>query len=666
MCGIAALIRFPHGHLTLQMIRGMTDMIKHRGPDDEGFLCVESNLHTATPLGGACTPQNVYTSPLPFTPKVSLESKNTQLQSSDIAILLGHRRLSIVDLSAHGHQPMCLADSSTWITYNGEIYNYLEIRQELEIFGHIFHSQSDTEVILKAYQHWGHACLHKFNGMFAFLIIDLKHQRFFAARDRFGVKPLYIWKSPTAFLAFASEIKQFTALPGWQPTVNSSRAIDYLTYGLTDFSDQTLFSGVFQLRGGEFMESPLNISETPQIKRWYQLRKNSSQITFEEAKHQFQELFKDAVRLRLRADVDIGSCLSGGLDSSSIVCMAHSLLQKGQGKQKTFSACSHVPKFDESQFMHEIIRHTNVEGHFVTPFLENLLQSMKTLVWQQDEPFGSSSIFAQYKVFELAKKKSLKVMLDGQGADESLSGYSEYWMAHLAQLLKSRHWSAFQNEYKKALETNSLYKFSISAIMKQLLPAHIKHSLKSTFFKYPSAGYFFPWLNFQHPYKPASLQSEINLPHLIDQLSYAQLLSTNLPSLLRYEDRNSMAHSIEARTPFLDYRLVEFCFSLPSEFKISKGYTKRILRESMSMLPEKVRWRTDKLGFATAEENWMCDEQPELFRKEVSEAVLKSNGLINTKALKLADNVLSRRVPFDWTLWRIINYGYWVEAFSVR
>lgn len=663
MCGISALIRLSHGHITTKMIRAMTDIIKHRGPDDEGFLLVSSNLNTVIPFGGPCTPEQVYQSQLPYTPRSNHEITSKQFPSSDISILLGHRRLSIVDLSAAGHQPMNLPLGNVWITYNGEIYNYLEIRQELEALGYLFYSKSDTEVILAAYKHWGSDCLNKFNGMFAFILIDLDQKRFFVTRDRFGVKPLYFWQSPAGFLAFASEIKQFMTLPGWQADVNISRAIDYLAYGLTDFSNETLFSKVFQLKGGEYMECSLNISTTPAIKRWYQLNKQPCQLSFEEASHKFYTLFEDAVQLRLRADLDIGSCLSGGLDSSAIVCTAHRLLknQPKQGRQKTFSACSHIPKFDERDYIDEVIEHTKVEGHFVTPSVEDLLQTTKQILWHQDEPFGSSSIYAQYLVFNLARQENIKVMLDGQGADESLLGYNEFWMAHLAQLLKAGRCPSYFQERTLAMKGNSSLKLSSISLLKQLLPGGFKRLLKNMLIKPPSARFLFPWINLNDfPYHHCSTQNEIHFPHCVDQLSFDQLYHTNLPALLRYEDRNSMAHSIEARTPFLDYRLVEFAFSLPSEYKISKGYTKRILRDSIKTLPEKVRWRTDKLGFATAEEVWMCHEQPALFRQEVSNAIIKSNGLINNNALKVADNILSGRIPFNWTLWRIINFGYWM------
>lgn len=650
----------------------MTNIIAHRGPDDEGFLSVSKNLQKAIHFGGPHTAKEVFESSLPYNLKGKSHVEGNNTFDSDISILLGHRRLSIVDLSAAGHQPMCTSDGYIWMAYNGEVYNHPEIRRELTAYGYSFHSQTDTEVILTAYKHWGSACLHKFNGMFAFIIIDLAQKRLFAARDRFGVKPLYFWRSSAGFLAFASEIKQFTTLPGWEAQANLSRSIDYLAYGLTDFSNETLFSKVFQLRGGESIECSLNLFDTfqaPLPKRWYHLNKNPQILTFEEAKAQFYFLFEDAVRLRLRADVDIGSCLSGGLDSSAIVCMMHQLLKEEhlkQGQQKTFSACSHIPRLNERHFMDIVIQKTNVEGHFVIPSLDHLLNTTKQIVWQQDEPFGSSSIFAQYLVFEAAQKAGVKVMLDGQGADELLAGYGEFWMAYLAQMFKAGQWRSLLAEYKAAKQMNSLNRISTIGIFKQLLPSKAKHHLKSVLFNTPLAHFIFPWINHHKGYQSCYIENPKNVSHQVDQLSFNQLLCTNLPALLRYEDRNSMAHSIEARTPFLDYRLVELIFNLPAHYKISQGYTKKILRETIDIVPEKIRRRTDKIGFATAEEAWMCDENPALFRREIAGAIAKSHGLINAKALQLADDMLFKKIPFDWTLWRIINFGYWMEIYKIK
>lgn len=667
MCGIAGLIRYPKGKLNPDMIRLMTNSIKHRGPDDEGFLLFSRELNTAIPFGGNDTPPDVYQSGLSYAPAAAHENLVQKFSSHQISVLLGHRRLSIIDLSPSGHQPMQLQKQAVWITYNGEIFNFIEIRRELEAAGYSFHSESDTEVILTAYQHWGSACLHKFNGMFAFIIIDLNRNQLFAARDRFGVKPLYFWESPEGFLAFASEIKQFTFLPGWHSKAHISGAFNYLSAGITDSSTTTMFDGVFQLRGGEYIECGLDLSKMPTPKAWYQLKKTPSVISFKEATEQFQALFKDAIRLRMRADVDIGSCLSGGLDSSAIVCMAN-LLLNGTGninRQKTFSACSHIARFDERHYMDEVIKHTGVFGHFVIPSVDVLLDMTKKIVWHQDQPFGSTSIFAQYLVFDMAKKANVKVMLDGQGSDENLAGYTPFWAAHLAQLFKElRWWSLIKETYLLNTISPSMALFPKS-IVKHFIPKRIKNYIQTNPLTSSDR-----WINFhQFPNdKPSSflMTQHSEIGHLVDQLSYDQITRTSLPALLRYEDRNSMANSIEARTPFLDYRLVEFIFNLPAHYKISKGYTKRVMREALKgILPENVRTRTDKLGFATAEEVWMCEEKPEIFKKAVAEAVEKSQGLINDHALTIAEKMLSQQIPFNWILWRIINFGHWIETFNV-
>src|SRR5262245_29056127 len=312
MCGIAGLFSFDsralHG-----LIRNMIETVRHRGPDDEGFAIFSARDLTPRVSGGPDTPAAVYAARVAYAPP-----RDTGPMPCGIAAL-GHRRLSIVDLGPTGHQPMCTSDRRFWIVYNGEIYKYLELRAELELLGRSFWSQSDTEVILAAYREWGERCLVRFNGMFAFLLLDRAQQRILAARDRFGVKPLYYWISPEGLLAFASEIKQFTNLPGWRACLNGQRAYEFLNWGLLDHTAETLFTGVRQLRGSESIHCSLeNLMAGPPIKRWYGLTPRLCDKDMKAAGDEFCALFTDAVRLRLRADVQVGSCLSGGLDSSSI------------------------------------------------------------------------------------------------------------------------------------------------------------------------------------------------------------------------------------------------------------------------------------------------------------------------------------------------------------
>ena len=319
MCGIAGLFSDKQHTDIVTHIQKMIQIIQHRGPDDEGYLLFNHKKH----------------SPL-FRSTQIPQSINQESWSS----AMGHCRLSILDLSSAGRQPMCSAQQRYWISYNGEVYNYQTIRAQLIDLGYTFQSNTDTEVVLKAYEEWGQECLQRFNGMFAFIIYDTYQKRIFAARDRFGIKPLYYWLSPKGFLAIASEIKQFTQLPGWCAKINKQRTYDFLTWSALDHTEETLFNEVFQLQGGHCFDWKLSSHSPPNVFQWYQLTPKKFSGTEEEAALQLHSLLEDSVRLRLHADVEVGSCLSGGLDSSSIVCLVHKILkeQNKQHKQKTFSA----------------------------------------------------------------------------------------------------------------------------------------------------------------------------------------------------------------------------------------------------------------------------------------------------------------------------------------
>ncbi|HEX2077328.1 MAG TPA: asparagine synthase (glutamine-hydrolyzing), partial [Longimicrobium sp.] len=432
MCGIAALLGpVPGG--ALPALRAMCDAVRHRGPDDEGFALFPPGGCPPRALGGPDTPPDAYGSGYPYAPEAPADDG----PGPRAIAALGHRRLSIVDVSPAGHNPMSYDAGRLWITYNGEVYNYVELRCELEALGHAFVSHTDTEVILAAWRQWGRECLNRLNGMFAFALVDRERRTFFAARDRWGIKPLYYWVSPAGFVAFASEVKQLTGLPGWEPRINGQRAYDFLNWRVTDHTDETLFRGVHQLRGGQFFEAPLPEGDAAvpygaggrvPVGQWYTLRPAPFEGSFDDAAERFRELLTDSVRLRLRADVPVGSCLSGGLDSSSIVCVMDGLLRmNGGGVQKTFSACSQVPRFDERRWMEEVVAGTAVEPHYVYPPLDGAFAELGALTWHQDEPFASTSIYAQWSVFRLARQNGVTVMLDGQGADEQLVGYHNFF-----------------------------------------------------------------------------------------------------------------------------------------------------------------------------------------------------------------------------------------------
>jgi asparagine synthase (glutamine-hydrolysing) len=572
---------------------------------------------------------------------------------------------------------MCTTDRNCWITYNGEVYNYLELRGELAALGHAFSTQSDTEVVLAAYRQWGRECLQRFNGMFAFVLFDRSRRTLFAARDRFGVKPLYYWVSPERLVAFASEIKQFTVLPGWQARINGQRAYDFLNWGVSDHTDETLFRGVFQLRGGEALELDLASDDLLRVSpggrlpayRWYELRGLPFAGTPADAAQEFRALLTDSVRLHLRADVPVGSCLSGGLDSSSIVCVMNELLrgQNASALQRTFSACATVKRFDEREFIDDVVRQTGTDAHFVYPSLEELFPLLDRITWHQDEPFGSTSIYAQWHVFRLAAENGVRVMLDGQGADEQLAGYHGFFAARYSDLLRGLRWRRLWQEMQRAHELHGHPpSLSVKYALNGVLPEWLRQPLRRLAGR--SANNV-PWLDM------AALGAEPGDPFRkiapsgstsVAAMSHAQLTATSLPMLLHWEDRDSMAHSVEARVPFLDYRLVEFVLGLPDDYKIAGGVTKRVLRDGMQgVLPERVRTRMDKLGFVTPEEVWLREDGPVHFRKALHDSVDASGGVLKPEVSKLLDAMIEGRQPFSFLIWRLISFGAWMRVFSV-
>jgi asparagine synthase (glutamine-hydrolysing) len=593
-------------------MEAMTDIVRHRGPDGRGLY---------------------------FGPNFAL----------------GHRRLAIIDLSKAGHQPMEYLNKYT-ITYNGEVYNYLEIRQELEKDGFKFTSTTDTEVILASYVKWGEDCVSHFNGMWAFVIYDREKHTLFCSRDRFGVKPLYFHDLGDLF-AIASEIKQFTVLPSWQAKLNRPRAYDFLTQGVFDHTEETMFANVFQLRGGHNLTYDVR-AHNKTVKKWYDLEGNirHEHINFAEAGDIFRELFISAVKLRLRSDVKVGSCLSGGLDSSAIVCVMNEILKNlnASDKQETVSSCFSIKEYDEQEFIDEVIQKTGALGHKIFPDIKTLFSEMDSLAWHQDEPFGSTSIFAQRCVFKEAAKNNLTVMLDGQGSDEQLAGYHPFYGAMLSHLLTTGHPIRFLQEakyYKSLLHHNNrdilknLYRNMVPETIRQ----HIRQYTRKTSYS---------WLNTPGVFIDQSASNT-------KKMSLKQILFTGLPMLLHYEDRNSMTFSIESRVPFLDYRLVEFTLGLPDSFKMNKGRTKYVLREGLkNIIPNKILTRYDKMAFATPEYVWI-QQNWDIFRKELDKTVEYSNGLICPNVSEAMKYSIDKVQNADYSIWRLIAFGRWLKLFNV-
>lgn len=662
MCGIGALIASRAASVDVSaLIAPFLDSVRHRGPDDEGFALADGSDAPFRSYGGRDTPETV----------LRQKSLRPALEpAKDTRVALGHRRLAIVDVTPAGHQPMLADDGRRAIVYNGEIYNFEQLRRELEAGGHTFRSHSDTEVVLAALDEWGPRALERFNGMFVFVVYDTRTRRVFAARDRFGVKPLYMWKGPDGIFAFASEIKQLTTLPSFRARLNAQRAYDFLNYSLADHTEETLFAGVSQLPGGTYIDCTLDDLERgmPRLTRWYDLRPGRAPARFEEAAEQVRELFFDAVRLRMRADVPIGTALSGGVDSSSIVCTVnHHLRASGAPRQQSFSACSHVPRFDERAWVERVVEATGVEPHYVYTTVEGLFEALDAMTWHQDEPFGGTSNFAEWAVFQLVAQTPVKVTLDGHGADELFAGYPSFYGAKLVELLKSgklrelRHdVSALRSQkgWGARLIGGALLNAGMpDAYLQKLRRATGRISQEATWFRHDVLK-----VDPRAPHLPYFRQSQS-----VSGLSRTQLLATSLPQQLHWADRDSMAHSIESRTPFLDYRLVELVLGLPAESKIRNGVTKAVLRTAMrDVLPNAVANRRDKMGFMTAEEHWILREASELFRRESEAAYDAMSDIVNAGALRRSLDIIEGKQLFNLFVWRLISFARWRRRFDVE
>ena len=670
MCGVAGLLGdVADAGLS---IRKMCDIIRHRGPDDAGYALFGRGPLEAVVFGDKDTPEAVYAARLPYSPGGPIGSH----AMAPTQLVLGHRRLSIVELSALGHQPMCSADGRYWISFNGEIYNHVELRAELQAKGHAFISRSDTEVILAAYAEWGEQCLARFNGMWGLAILDRQRRTLFLARDRFGIKPLYYWVSPGGFLAFASEIKQFTVLPGWKARVNGQRAYDFLVWFPSDHTDETLFDRVYQLRPGssamlavDGWDEAVDAVGRITVKQWYQLTAGNFGGDFHEAAHEFRRRLSDSVKLQIRADVPLGYALSGGMDSSSVVCVAHQLLRE-QGSQsplRTFSMCADGHAFNERQWIDVVVGATSADAAYISPSGEGLFDALPAMTWHQDEPFGSPAVYAQWCVFRQASKASIKVLLGGHGSDEPLAGYPPFYTPMFSGLARR---GGFVDIWREAHALRDLYGYSLmlapKLLLRSVLPPALIQSLKRAVGR--DVGHP-PWIDLKRLGAVAHdpfLSVRKSGDHSVQELSRNLLTLAPSPMVLHYEDRNSMAHSFESRVPFLDHRLVEFALGLPDEFKLHRGVHKRVLREAMvGILPDATRGRTDKIGMGTPNESWLTHDGSAALRTKLSEAMDAAQGVLTPQCRDYVYAVTPGKRPFDQVLWRMLSFGAWAKTFDV-
>jgi len=607
MCGIFGILS--KQEIRKEKLIEVSKMLSHRGPDDEGYLLASTTGKTCQSYKGDISPQSL------VIPHISSAEGNYNM-----ALL--HRRLSIIDLSDSGHQPMNYTDNY-WITLNGEIYNYLEIKEELKKNGYSFKSNSDTEVVLVAYHKWGTQCVERFNGMWAFALYDKEKQKLFCSRDRLGIKPFYYSQHGQKFI-FCSELKGIRYWLNNQTTLNENKIREYLIEGqvIVGASPETQFNEIYQLMPGHNLVYNIP-DQTYYINRYWDLEINISKSQdFNFYKETFKELFLDSLKLRLRSDVEVGTCLSGGLDSSSIVCFGSSVFQK---QFHTFSAVWPGSICDETGFIQLANKESGSIEHLVSYNESDFVTFHDRVMWHQELPLAGSSLFAQWLVMEEAKREKVPVLLDGQGADEILSGYPQYLNPFINELFYHLQWQ----EFFKNRNNWNYYGYSYYKLLKTLIKNKIKQ---------PEANLPISTLQ-KNMYKSTSQFSISSKSNFLPAYLKEHIEKTNLPALLHYEDRNSMAHSIEARVPFLDYRLVEFAVNIPSQLKFNGALQKTILREAMKeYLPVLIYDRRDKIGFSTPIEQDIISKKPQLcnlMQNYLEESYIWKSGWINISKYNL-------------------------------
>ena len=607
MCGIAVAIGLHGRPVERAAVERMAKSLLHRGPDDGGIYV-------------------------------------------DGAVGMGFRRLSILDLSEAGHQPMISQDGQYVLVFNGEIFNYVELRDELRQLGYQFRSSGDSEVLLAAYREWGRDCLPKLNGMWAFVIYDRRQRRLFGSRDRFGVKPLFYSRDNTV-IQFASEIKALRASGYQRAGINWRMASRFLLEGRLDSHHETFYEGIEQVPPGSGFEVGLDGA-------WHQwsfwsLDALPQTVTTDPAAA-FADLFEDSVRIRMRSDVPVGVCLSGGLDSTAIICAAARQRHESAGVQpESLQAfCYMAKEFDESKYIADTLVQTHAQLRQLETSPAELWNDVRKVLWFQDEPVHTMTAVVGYQLMRLAASHGIRVVLNGQGADETIGGYSsyfqDYWVSLLQQGRVNAAWQAVKS-YTQAHGGNARTRMTAAA------------SRCISWEMYKIAGYR-TWAQGrrqarirQNCWFSGDLTRHFiseDIPPSSAALSAAlnqSVVSAPLPLYLRIEDRNSMAHSVEARLPFLDYRLVSFVCGLPDEWKVRGPWNKYVLREGMKgRIPESVRSRVDKMGFPTASKKWFAHDLYEPLRDILASRALRDRGIYNTGAL-IADLDRHRRGEADFS-----------------
>lgn len=616
MCGIAGIIKYKDKIENEATIKNMMASIKHRGPDGEGTFI-------------------------------------------DNGVALGHVRLSIIDLTAQANQPLFSTDKNICIIFNGEIYNYLKLKKEL-IKKYEFKTDSDTEVIINAYREWGEECLHRLNGMFAFAIYDKSKNEIFCARDRFGIKPFYYYKDEENFI-FASEIKGILASNIVKAEIDEKTLFDFIVFNRTDHIKNTCFKNIKNLRPGHSVRINLTNNELV-FKQWYSLPKvEENKLSYSENEAALYEKLLKSIKLHLVSDVPVGSALSGGIDSSTIVSLMRQLLPPG-AKIEAFSAIYDKNwEKDESKYIKIMAEKKKLNENYVYPNAESLLLELDDLIYQQEEPFASASIFASRKVYQKANEKNIKVLLNGQGADE-LFAYDYMAAFYFYELFTKFKWLKLIKElflfYKKQAYPN--FTFQLFAFL--LAPDFLKNKLISISHNFTNKEFFNKYKNesnFNKNFFSSKTLNQNVKNHLLMKLHH----------LLRVEDKNSMTYSVEGRVPFLEKELVEFALNIPAKYKIKNGEVKYILKHAMKkLLPSEIFKRNNKIGYATPMDNWFREPN---FIKYV-------DGMLNKTEQPMQEYLNINHVKEKWEkhkenkennskiIWKYLYLTRWHELFFMN
>jgi len=641
VCGIAGVVRAQGQAVDPDRLRIAAERLAHRGPDDLGYLGWDGS---SDPTSGR-------------EPDVLLGSR----------VGLAHRRLAILDLSAAAWQPMSSPDRRFHLVFNGEIYNYRELRSTLAAAGWRFVSTGDTEVLLAAWATWGRSALARLVGMFAFAVLDVHERRLVLARDFFGIKPLYYHASAHG-LAFASEIRAVLDVAALPARANQQSLYDYLRFGLTDHQPETMFAGVRQLPAAHVLSIDVDRPQGAEPDRFWDLDLDArSDLSPDAAAERLRGMFLDSVRLHLRSDVPVGTALSGGIDSSSIV-MAMRHLEGPALDLHSVSFLPGDPEIDETRWVEAVALASGARLHRTRPDPAELVHDLERLIDIQEEPFGSTSIYAQHRVFRLAREVGIRVMLDGQGADELFAGYRTYLSVRLTALVRQGRLRAATRLVRSArglpgVTTQDLLR---SAGYHALPPALHRLARALAGRELDPRWLAEEWLDRAGVVRASPIPRARRRDALREMLARTLTMSS-LPMLLRYEDRNSMAYSIESRVPFLTPALAEFVLSLPEEYLIDgDGTSKAILRRAMrGLVPDVVLDRRDKIGFATPERRWLTELRTWVDGVLESEAARAVPALDLEAARDEWHGILAGRRRFDWHVWRWINTIRWAERLGV-